>query len=76
VQSLLVDPRSEGALRVRIHDVRGGFVREIFRGEVGPGERRLVWDGRDERGRLTAPGVYFWRGEGAVEFERRSVRTR
>jgi hypothetical protein len=76
VQFLDVDSARNGLLRVRVFDVRGSLVREIFRGEVASGGRRLEWDGRDSEGRLTAPGIYFWRGEGTLSFERRSVRTR
>lgn len=76
MQYLGVDPAHAGALRVRVFDVRGSLVREIFHGEVASGAKRLEWDGRDSGGRLTAPGIYFWRGEGAMRFERRAVRTR
>jgi hypothetical protein len=76
VQFLDVDCARDGMLHVRVFDVRGSLVREIHRGEVPAGGRRLEWDGRDSEGRLTAPGIYFWRGEGVLRFERRSVRTR
>jgi hypothetical protein len=51
----------EAALRgfeVRVHDVRG---RALWSGRAGPGERVLVWDGRDGSGRAVPAGIYFAR---------------
>jgi flagellar hook assembly protein FlgD len=76
VQFLSVTVARAGPLRVRVYDVRGSLVREIFHGDVSSAARRLEWDGRDGAGQPAAPGVYFWRGEGALRFERRAVRTR
>ncbi|HET7224605.1 MAG TPA: hypothetical protein VFK69_02735 [Candidatus Eisenbacteria bacterium] len=45
---------------VAIYDSRGRRVRHLLDATV-PGARRLVWDGRDDRGRSTEPGVYFVR---------------
>jgi len=41
----------------------GRLVRELVSAEVGPGRHRATWDGRDERGRALAAGVYFVRLE-------------
>lgn len=42
-----------------IYDPRGRRVRELFAGELGAGDHRFVWDGRDDGGRGTATGVYL-----------------
>ncbi len=46
----------------RIFSVTGRLIREEFRelsGTVGPGQRQIYWDGRDEEGDLVANGVYL-----------------
>jgi len=45
-------------LRLRVVDAKGRQVRTLFRGMAGPGQIRLHFDGRDDRGRLLASGVY------------------
>ncbi len=52
-------------VKLGIYDVRGARVRELLSGRRGSGEYRVAWDGRDERGRPSAPGVYLVRFEGA-----------
>jgi len=44
---------------VSIYSVDGRLVRTLFRGMKDPGEYRLAWDGRDDRGNLLPGGVYF-----------------
>jgi hypothetical protein len=44
---------------LRIYDVTGALVRELFAGRpVGP-ELRVTWNGRDEQGRQVASSTYF-----------------
>jgi len=45
--------------RVDIYDVSGALVRSLFRGRIFPGRREMIWDGRNEMGRLSAAGVYI-----------------
>ncbi len=48
-----------GRAVVRVYDLRGRAIRELFRGEVEAGDvRTLVFDGRDDRGVALASGVY------------------
>jgi len=45
---------------LRLVDVRGCSVRTLLRGEAfPPGEHAVSWDGKDDDGRTTRPGVYF-----------------
>ncbi len=44
-----------------IYDVRGRAVKHLFGGELPPGRHRCAWDGRDDRGKPVASGVYFYR---------------
>ena len=46
---------------LRIYDVAGRGVRELWRGAAGPGEHHVVWDGRDDAGRGAPSGLYFVR---------------
>ena len=56
-----VETSREGPLRMTIHDMRGALVRSFERGTVPAGHHLLAWDGRDEHGQRTVPGVYFAR---------------
>lgn len=76
-QRLALDVPAPGRVRVTVHDVAGRRVRALTDGvELLPGRRLLTWDGRDDRGRVVPPGVYFFRGEGDLSFVRKSVRLR
>jgi hypothetical protein len=48
-------------------DVSGRRVARLEQGVLGPGEHRIVWDGRDRRGRDAGPGVYWARIEADAE---------
>ena len=54
---------------LRVHDVLGRRVRQVWQGPLGAGSHRFTWDGRDEAGRAVAAGVYVYRVEveGRVE---------
>jgi hypothetical protein len=64
-------PRSGGA-QLHIIDVNGRRVRALRSGTHAAGAHVVVWDGRDDRGRRLAAGVYFARLEaaGAVRVQR------
>jgi len=47
--------------RVTVHDVSGRYVATLADEVLPSGATRLRWDGRDQRGRRAAPGVYFVR---------------
>ena len=44
---------------VRIYDIRGRLVKELYVGRLAQGENRFVWDGRDSGGRGAASGPYW-----------------
>jgi hypothetical protein len=46
-------------VRLVITDVHGRRVREILSGNLPAGEHGARWDGKDDRGRRAATGVYF-----------------
>ena len=54
---------------LRVHDVLGRRVHQVWQGPLGAGQHRFTWDGRDEAGKAVAAGVYVYRVEidGRVE---------
>ena len=62
---------------LEVVDVSGRRVARLDQGVLGPGEHRIVWDGRDRRGRDTGPGVYWARVEAdGGRLARQAVRLR
>ncbi len=55
---LLPDGQTDD-VSLRILDARGRVVRTLDR-RFSPGLTEVVWDGRDDRGRPTGAGVYFY----------------
>jgi photosystem II stability/assembly factor-like uncharacterized protein len=49
------------AVETGVYDLAGRRVRALESGSFAAGRHVLAWDGRDESGRLAAPGVYFAR---------------
>ncbi len=64
-----LDLAEDAAVSLRVHDVLGRRVRQVWQGPLGAGSHRFVWDGRDETGKAVAAGVYIYRVEmdGQVE---------
>ncbi|MBZ0268105.1 DUF5050 domain-containing protein [bacterium] len=62
-----------GRLELDVFDVAGRRVTTLERSRLPAGDYAWTWDGRDKRGRRTAPGVYFfrYRADGA---EQRTVK--
>ena len=54
---------STAQVTLRVFDVRGRAVRTLAEREFGPGENRVLWDGRNDDGSLESPGVYWARLE-------------
>jgi hypothetical protein len=54
-------PAGGGAMTIRIYDVRGALVRTLLDGPQTAGQMTVTWNGKDNRGRSVASGVYFYR---------------
>lgn len=68
---------SESRVTLAIYDASGRLVRRLVEAPLPAGRYRIAWDGRDERGRNAASGIYFARisaGRGA--FTRKLVLVR
>ncbi len=50
-------------LRIAVFDLAGQRVRTLVEGQQEAGRFRVVWDGRDEAGRVVANGAYFYQLE-------------
>jgi len=50
-----------------VFDLSGRRVRELHRGPLPEGPHRIEWNGRDDRGRRAAAGIYFVRFETAEQ---------
>ena len=48
---------------LRVYDVLGRRVHQVWDGPLGAGSHRFVWDGRDEKGKGVAAGVYVYKVE-------------
>jgi hypothetical protein len=59
-------PRA-GRVSVEVFDLRGRRVRVLAAGEFAAGLQAWKWDGRDQRGVASAPGVYYVRVDAAGE---------
>jgi len=67
-------PASGGYATLSVYDVSGRHVRTLISALQTPGEKRVVWDGRDGRGHEVSSGVYFYRLTApGVEASRRMV---
>jgi hypothetical protein len=53
----------EGTVQVRIFDVRGALVRDLWSGWRERGSHVQHWDGTTDSGQRVATGVYFYRVE-------------
>jgi predicted outer membrane repeat protein len=59
--TIYYDVPKTGQVKLAVFDIRGRLVRELVTGPVPAGNHRVVWDGRDGQGQMSAAGVYFAR---------------
>ncbi|HMB69667.1 MAG TPA: FG-GAP-like repeat-containing protein [bacterium] len=66
-----------GPVTVRVFDAAGRRVRTLADGARGRGEHAVTWNGRDDRGRPVASGVYWYEvRSGAARAQGRLARLR
>lgn len=73
--TVLLNLKRNAYLNCDIYNLRGQKVRSLADSAVGSGEQMLVWDGRDDDGKLLGSGIYFLklRLDGKVTAVRRLV---
>lgn len=65
-------PRA-GAARLTVFNAAGQPIRRLAEGRLGAGAHRVVWDGRDDGGRLVGSGVYLYRLEAGEKRQTRRL---
>ena len=55
------DLRKTGSAQIKIYNLKGQLVRSITTGTLAQGNHILTWDGNDDSGNKTTPGIYFYR---------------
>lgn len=58
--SIAFELADAGLVRLRIYDAAGRLVRTLADGRRDAGRHAVAWDGRDDGGRDTASGLYFY----------------
>lgn len=53
--------KAHARVQLLIFDILGRKIRNLFDGELPPGNHEIKWDGRDSRGRGVSSGIYFYR---------------
>ncbi len=59
--SILLPEASE--VTVRIFNVVGQEIATLFDGKLNAGRHKMIWDGKDNAGKLVTSGVYFYQAE-------------
>lgn len=54
-------PAGGGVVTLRIYDASGRLIRTLADRPQTAGQKTLIWDGRDDRGRSVVSGVFFYR---------------
>jgi hypothetical protein len=63
ITTIKFDIRERARVRLVVYNVNGQRVRVLMDGDVPPGSREVVWNGRDDAGHSVASGIYFCRLE-------------
>lgn len=58
-ESIIFWIKKRGQVTLEIYDVAGRLVKSIYRGEVEGDSLRVIWNGKDRKGREIPSGVYF-----------------
>lgn len=70
-------PWTPQAVRAAVYDLQGRLVQRLYDGRPGAGELVVSWSGRDTRGIVVPPGVYFLRvWSGSNDWTRKAVKLR
>jgi hypothetical protein len=65
---------NDAELRFSVRDRHGGIVRQLFTGTLVPGTYGVFWNGKNDAGRVVAPGRYTIRADAINELGRVTLR--
>jgi hypothetical protein len=72
---IVFDIPAAGRAALRVFDLEGALVRTLIDGPMPAGPGSVAWDGRNDRGKAVASGVYFYRLSGdGYEVNRKIVK--
>ena len=57
--TILFELPTESHVRLEILDVLGRELKELYKGNLSAGYKRIIWDGTTENGRPLPSGIYF-----------------
>ena len=69
ITRLSFDLATAGHARLKVYDAAGRLVTTLVDRHLGVGDHDVIWDGRDDKGRISAAGVYLYRLETGDEVE-------
>ncbi|MDP3114672.1 MAG: C25 family cysteine peptidase [Candidatus Cloacimonadaceae bacterium] len=55
--------KDSGSVRITVYNVKGQAVRNLLSENLGAGNHKVVWNGKDNNGRSVSSGVYLYRME-------------
>jgi len=58
-----IDSRQKSVVSMNIYDVTGRLVRTLVNEPQEPGYYNVLWDGKDDLGKVVPSGIYFYRLE-------------
>ena len=61
--SISYDLASDGLVSIKVHDLRGIFVKTLVNDVQPSGYKTIKWDGTDDRGQKVSAGLYLYRIE-------------
>ncbi|HNY90964.1 MAG TPA: FlgD immunoglobulin-like domain containing protein [bacterium] len=50
----------DSRVQLAVYDLLGNPVRTLISAKMAAGEHQVIWDGRDDSGRMASSGIYFY----------------
>jgi hypothetical protein len=63
----------ESEVSLKVYNCVGQLVRTLAQGTENAGYKKIVWNGRDEKGAKVAPGIFFYRIEAGEYIETKKL---
>ena len=53
--------KEDSNVNIKIYNIKGAVVRTLVNGQLNAAYHEVVWDGKDNAGRITSSGLYFYK---------------